>query len=298
MSCQIDALRKCKREEVLLRALNELPATLDETYERILNNIPDQNFEEACAALQWLICSVRPMTIEEVAEAATLKPDCCSLDPIQRFRTPNDILEVCGSLVTTAPKTYRGPAELKFAHYSVKEYLLSPRIREGPASKFSDRISKPNLFVAQTSLSYLLLFNKPDSLRPDLYSPLLNYVAGYWNHHAHNSNSMGELMGLLQRLFDEKDDDASFLNWLKMSDPDDFGAKNLSKQRSQTASTLYYASLLGFVEVARSLLETSASVNAQGGRYGTALQAASSEGHLDIVKLLLDHNADVNAQGG
>ena len=142
----------------------ELPATLDETYERILNNIPSGDFEEARAALQWLICSVGPMDIDEVAEAATLKPYRCSLDPDQKYRTSDDILKIFGSLVTTVPDRYGGPVKLRFTHYSVKEYLLSSRIREGPASRFSARVSEANLYVAQTSLSYLLLFNRPGSL--------------------------------------------------------------------------------------------------------------------------------------
>ena len=106
---------------------------------------------------------------------------------------------------------------------------------------------------------------------------------------------MDDLMGLLQRLFDEKENDVSFLNRLRISDPDECWQEKPLRNRSETASTLYYASLLGFKEVARSLLKSGANFNAQGGYYGTALQAASSGGHLDIVQLLLDHNADVNA---
>ncbi|ORY14308.1 hypothetical protein BCR34DRAFT_479796, partial [Clohesyomyces aquaticus] len=50
--------------------------------------------------------------------------------------------------------------------------------------------------------------------------------------------------------------------------------------------------------VVKLLLDKSANVNAQGGRYGNALQAASWNGHEQVVKLLLNKGADVNAQGG
>jgi ankyrin repeat protein len=45
------------------------------------------------------------------------------------------------------------------------------------------------------------------------------------------------------------------------------------------------------------LLNNSADINAQGGRYGNALQAASIRGYEVVVKLLLNKGAKVNAQG-
>ena len=46
VECQLDALRRCRTSEGLLKALNSLPKTLDETYERILQGI-DENDRES-----------------------------------------------------------------------------------------------------------------------------------------------------------------------------------------------------------------------------------------------------------
>jgi ankyrin repeat protein len=59
---------------------------------------------------------------------------------------------------------------------------------------------------------------------------------------------------------------------------------------------LYYTSLNDHLDILRSLLDTGAEVNAQGGHYGNALQAASQGGHEQVVKTLLDKGAEVNAQ--
>ncbi|KAH0175422.1 hypothetical protein KCU67_g211, partial [Aureobasidium melanogenum] len=58
------------------------------------------------------------------------------------------------------------------------------------------------------------------------------------------------------------------------------------------------ASFRGSSEIARTLINMGAYVNAQGGRHGNALQAASAGGHDEIVQILLENGADVNAEGG
>ncbi|EIM82434.1 ankyrin, partial [Stereum hirsutum FP-91666 SS1] len=51
-------------------------------------------------------------------------------------------------------------------------------------------------------------------------------------------------------------------------------------------------------DIVQLLLDKGASVNAEGGDYGTALQAASSGGHITIIHLLIKYGADINLQSG
>ena len=72
---------------------------------------------------------------------------------------------------------------IRLAHFSVKEYLVSDRIR---ASQYSIKEITANISIAETCLVYLLQFDKPDSLTPGTLEdlPLVGYAGEYWTRHA------------------------------------------------------------------------------------------------------------------
>jgi hypothetical protein len=74
VSCQLDVLKKCKKRSSLVKSLESLPKTLDDTYARILASIEEDYQQEALRALIWLAFSQRPLRIEEVAETAVVDP--------------------------------------------------------------------------------------------------------------------------------------------------------------------------------------------------------------------------------
>src|ERR1700747_3831693 len=65
--CQLQALRHCFPPSVR-RIVDELPDTLDETYERVLREIKKANREIAHRLMQCLVVAVRPLRVEELAE--------------------------------------------------------------------------------------------------------------------------------------------------------------------------------------------------------------------------------------
>jgi hypothetical protein len=65
--CQLDALRHCFPPN-LRQFLNELPETLDETYERILKGINKAQKDNAHRLLQCLTVAARLLLVEELAE--------------------------------------------------------------------------------------------------------------------------------------------------------------------------------------------------------------------------------------
>ncbi|KAI9789761.1 MAG: hypothetical protein M1816_005800 [Peltula sp. TS41687] len=300
--CQIEALNGCLTLSDLRQTLRELPKTLDETYERILSSIPERYTARVHAALQWLAVSERPMYLEEVAEAAVLEPYQCTPDAEAKFQNPEAILNICGSLVTETWDMY-GRTELRFAHYSVKEYLLSPRIREGPSARFSVIEANAHRFVVNVCLSYLHLFDQPESLSTQVLSDhcLYEYIAKHWPDHFENASSHPDgrfTISLLESMF-VTGPRAIYLNWLKVYDPDDpWRSSEQATAEDKVALSLYYASMLSLTEITSLLLEKGADPNRQGSVYGTALQAASKSRHETIVRLLLENGADPNLQGG
>src|ERR1700761_7750957 len=69
--CQLVALRDCFPSN-LRRILEELPESLDETYERILKEINNANQKQAHRLLQCLAVAKRSLRVEELADVLAL----------------------------------------------------------------------------------------------------------------------------------------------------------------------------------------------------------------------------------
>ena len=99
VECQLDALRICKRPNDVRQSLKELPRTLDKTYDRILENIPEDDRRDVYSVIQMLAASCRPLTIDEVAEALAVDYENKTFDPINgRLMDKYEILKFCSSL--------------------------------------------------------------------------------------------------------------------------------------------------------------------------------------------------------
>src|SRR5438876_11023974 len=94
VECQLDALRICKRPNDVRQSLKELPKTLDKTYDRILENIPEDDRRDVYSVIQMLAVSYRPLTIDEVAEALAVDYENETFDPVDgRLMDKYDILK-------------------------------------------------------------------------------------------------------------------------------------------------------------------------------------------------------------
>ncbi|KAG2103465.1 uncharacterized protein F5147DRAFT_809212 [Suillus discolor] len=109
VQCQLDEIRRCAREIDIKDALNNLPAGLNETYDRIVCGIQQKGrgYDQiAYNCLLWLAGALTPLTLGQLDEAMMI----------------NIIVVACGSLVTYDETT----GVVALSHYSVKEYLISP----------------------------------------------------------------------------------------------------------------------------------------------------------------------------
>jgi hypothetical protein len=67
--CQLNAFENCLKRKALLKALQSLSKTLDETYERILANIPSAHMHHIKRILEFLTYLERPLRLEEAVDA-------------------------------------------------------------------------------------------------------------------------------------------------------------------------------------------------------------------------------------
>jgi ankyrin repeat protein len=286
---------------MLNNALDSLPKTLDETYNRILQTIPHEYKRTTLRILQFLTFSKRPLRIEEVVDVIAVNVKGRPyFSPQNKMPEPKEIMLYCSSLVILVSK--REPwehsaehTELHLAHFSVKEYLTSGRTSKDITHFFQDTDASAS--IARICVAYLLHFDNRISPKEARNSfPFTQYSARFWVDHARVAESgEQEIMDLIERLLCYEKD--SYKLCYNLYRPDQPWNNKPDEDKEGPAPPLYYMALGGLRKVVKLLLDKGADPNAQGGFYGNALQAASEEGHEQVVKLLLDKGADPNAQG-
>jgi ankyrin repeat protein len=296
---ELQQLKSTKRK-FIEDALNNLPKTLDETYQRMLTNIEDRYLGDALNLLRWIAFSNNPFTLAELnaATGITLSDDGedeIELADDEDLQSPLTILQ--GLVVITfdgVNDVFDTVAQVRLAHFSVQEYLTSDRILSGPAKHFHLHKVSCEDHVEQSCLAYLIHYSeskaKTGSLSDDkAVFPLLLYAA-YWPERLRRSGLKTERRALL--LLSTND---IRQRWLGIYDPD-LDRYQGHGPLDEPGDGFYYACLLGLGGLVRTLLARGADVNAQVGSLGNALQAAVSCGWHDIVQVLLDHGANLNTQ--
>src|SRR5258708_31345813 len=192
--CQLDALRHCFPPN-LRQFLKELPESLDETYERILKGINKAQKDNAHRLLQCLTVAVRPLRVEELAELlafdfqATGERGIPKLKEDWRWDNQEEaILSTCSSLIAIV---HNGESRVvQFSHFSVKEYLTSPRLAQshGDVSRFHIDLDAAHTILAQACLGTLLWLDEHASDAGSKGSPLVTYAAEHWVDHAQFEN--------------------------------------------------------------------------------------------------------------
>ena len=136
-------------------ALQQLPPDLDQTYDNILLSVRPADHEYLRRALQLLVFSARPLTLDEAAEAVIVEPGMSEIDEDARLQRPEDLLDIGKSLFVQESITGCNQRLLELSHYSVKEYLLSERARHGPAAAFAIDETQAEMANAICCLTYL-----------------------------------------------------------------------------------------------------------------------------------------------
>ena len=184
--CQLEALRPCFPNN-LRRMLEELPKSLDETYQRILKEINNANHKQAHQLLQCLAVAQRPLRVEELAEVLALDVDAGEIPTFNaKWRWEDHeaaVLSACSSLVSVI--TDDGSRVVQFSHFSVKEFLTSDRLASmEDVSHFHIADQPSHLILAQACLGVILSMDVCTSEDSVKDFALLPYADEYWVSHA------------------------------------------------------------------------------------------------------------------
>ena len=298
--CQLDTLRRCLPSSIR-KTLSELPTTLDETYERTFEGIPKEQKRHAHRLFQCLVAAIRPLRVEELAEIFAIKFDQDEaygfMDGWRPENPEEAILSACSTLIAVIDDE-EGSKIVQFSHFSVKEFLVSDRLRTlevGNLRDFHIHLGAAHTILAQACLAVLLqLDEKTDKKRIATY-PLALYAAQHWFNHAKYEGVASQVQDAMEQLFDPSKPYLASWLWIHNVDggPVHGSIDTLSHHPSPPKATaLYYAMTCGLIEY---LISARAEdVNAKCSGHGTLLHVASRNGDLNAVSLLFDHGANVN----
>ena len=286
--------------------LKELPESLDETYERILKEIKKPNRGHARRVLQCLVVAIRPLRVAELAEVLAVDFDDAEgiprLNPDWRWEDQEvALLSACSSLIAIVEAN--GSRVVQFSHFSVKEFLTSPRLASatGEVSNYYIDLEPAHTILGQACLGVLLQIQ--DGVGSDTREdhPAL-YAAEHWAAHGQFGEVSSRLHKGMEFLFDSNK--SHFKVWITLCDIDTWPNDNAATfhyfalENKSSAKPLYYAALCGFYDLVEHLVtKNPQDVNGDGGCYVRPLLAALAGDHFQTAALLRHNGAELDVQG-
>jgi hypothetical protein len=243
-----------------------------------------------------MVVAVRPLRVEELAGVLAVDFDDVEgiprLKPDWRWEEQElALLSVCSSLIAIVDEVdhHRFPPArvrvVQFSHFSVKEFLTSPRLATASAkvSNYHIDLEPAHTILAQACLGVLLQIQyNVEGCTPEDH-PLARYAAKHWATNAQFGEVSSSLHKGMEGLFDVNK--PHFKVWLTLYDIDTFPNDDatfylLARRRKSPAAPLYYAARCGFHDLVEHLItKHPQDVNANGGYYVRPLVAALAGEH-------------------
>lgn len=294
------------------RITTSLPRKLDEIYEKILQDMPEQ--EQAKKALTLLVTALRPLTLEELNIALHLRETDRSIEDLKSRLEPamgRKIKGLCGPFIRVID------SRVHLVHQTAKEFLVKPYNNATPLKnswKHCLEPAKSNFVLARICIWYLsfdifeqqpLAFDAQTQAERDHQvenyvknHDFLDYAVKYWGNHFRRSESYGE-QGLLKPVLELCDSRSGrFTTWFQVF------WTTISQLPSfpQNLTTLMLASYFGHKSIVQLLLKEGVDINAMDSMRWTALHWAVWEGNgiiwegHEAVQALLEAGAEVEIQ--
>ena len=217
------------------------------------------------------------------------------------FPDPRDLLDIFSGLLQVEVNVSERSV-VRLAHFSVKEYLISERIKAQQPQKFWLPELQSHELIAATCLACILhfqdnhhLFKNPGTIHLKLLEKdsLMGYAFWNWDWHARIA---GSHQGVLRDLVLEflRRSDLRKVWFLRFSDVKSLPSR---EERLECIPPLFIAASLGIVGIVKSLLDSGHDVNERCA-LGTALETAVMKSHNTVLRILLENGADPNLLGG
>lgn len=272
-------------EDKLEQLTDVLSDAFDDTFTRI-KRLPGSRSRLALSALMYLAHAKDLFSATELSDILSLKPGSTSLNPKYR-PTAKMILDCCQGLVILDEQTN----QLRLAHYSIKEYLVSA----------SDKLF-PNYEVtlALDCLNYLMQDNfeaGPLDTEMDIHErmatyPFLSYASEHWGEYVQPVETDAQVWNKLMAFYGSPPARAVSTQvkyYLHAHYDYDDGYYGVDESLSTTP--LHIAAVHCLEYSCKALLQHY-NVNEASAMGTTPITIAASNGQSAVVKLLLENGAD------
>ena len=190
-------------------ALQELPETMDETYERILSLIlskPKPQQRLARKVIMWIAYAQKPLPMDELCTAIAINKGTKGLDQlIDATPAADTVLDVCPNLILCDNQGL-----VRFVHYSVQEFFTSGRSEIARKMNIDRDLIHGEL--AQACVTFLLMCYTTTckecfsctSQELLVYPPFSEYAVTAWLYHIRGTPSRGlneEFVALIDSFF-------------------------------------------------------------------------------------------------
>jgi ankyrin repeat protein len=288
----------------LPQALDELPKSLDETYERTLQRIKEEKWEFAHRMFQFVSVASRPLHVKELADLLAFDfeagpipkfhKDWCQEDPVYA------VLSTCTTLLSIV--NYQGSPVIQFSHFSVKEFMTSTRLAEGTdiiSRRYHISMTPAHTLVAQACLGILLHLDKDvnrDSLKD---FALAEYAVEHWVDHAQFEDMSRSVDDGMKQLSDPSKPHFAICVWIYELAVSIWPRMTRNETPPPLPHTsLHYAASWGLHPVVEFLIiKHSQDVCSRDSTdNATPLDLASQNGHVKAARMLIERGADPTAQ--
>ncbi|KAF8544144.1 hypothetical protein BDD12DRAFT_906719 [Trichophaea hybrida] len=292
LECQLDLLSRLRTTNAIREALQRLPHTLFETYDRMLECIEDDSSAELVSkAFRWMTDFDWRWHLDELVEALALNENDRRLNRNVTFADPRDLLRICSGLIRVkeaVPRDDSGsndnqddsyPAvessddnvleedsnrrQIEFCHYTVEEYLVSNYLlKHSKLSRYAGAkkiTQSAQIQLAKLTLTYLLLddFSEPCTSESQLDEltkkyRFYNYCATHWIRYCEDEND--NLFELVDSFLIDRNKKWIIRRILRKR------PELLSKDLGMEGPVLRTAALAGNEDIATDLLELGADI--------------------------------------
>ncbi|KAH8797112.1 ankyrin repeat-containing domain protein [Flagelloscypha sp. PMI_526] len=314
-TCQVDILRQARTYEQLNQCLHSLPRTLRETYDYILQNIPEHLRHQAHRLFTILSVASESIYIDELSALLAVElgdeNDSTQLPEFQennRFIDDLDVVELGTSLVSRGDR-YRGDEDtLQLAHASVKEHFLAPG-----ESWFSLHENLAHCMTARACIALLAHFQVFQKKQEE-DAATFSYATRNWSQHV-LPNGPPQLLRQQEYIFtsfpwpyliDDRDirleakssslASAAFLGLVDLVKAFLNGGLWMEADLANALAAAFHCKRDKSIrtECVHSLLASDVDVNTIA-NFGTLLHHASEVGDLEFMRALIKKGANVNA---